>query len=95
MHVRRGIEDLVRKECADIVSDALVVGSSRAHPALIVETVARGLDARGRRRVAETVVVRIAKGSAGLFPYERITDPRWVIVGERGCLLRNKVRTWL
>ncbi|GJE85478.1 hypothetical protein PsYK624_015570 [Phanerochaete sordida] len=36
----RAIEDAVRRECADIVGDALVVGSGRIHPVLLVETLA-------------------------------------------------------
>ena len=87
----RAIEETVRRECADIVIDALVVGSSRLHPALIVETVEKVQSEVARQELAAEIVGRIAGASRNLFTYERIADPKWVIVVDKGQILRNKV----
>ena len=99
---RRAIEDAVRAACADLVADALVVGSGRPHPVLLVEALARpprpslppGSTGPVPRADADTlareVVRRLAPLGGTLFPYERIGDARWVLVVPPGALLRNR-----
>ena len=81
----------MRKTCADIVFDAVVVGAGQKFPCLIVETLQSGLDESARWRAAKTIVERIAAHPAHLFPHERIEDPRRVIVIDQGRLVRTQV----
>lgn len=81
----------MRKECADIVFDAVVVGSSRTHPVLIVESEGSNLTESRRRQIAAQIVDKTANTNQGMFPYERIKDPAWIIVLEKGSLPRTKV----
>lgn len=91
----RTIEDLVRKSCQDVVHDAVVVGSGKSFPVVIVESAQSGLDEAARRAVAQTIVERTAEHSSRLFPHERIEDPRRIIVVEQGTLVRTTVSTHL
>lgn len=81
----------MRKECADIVFDAVVVGSSRTHPVLIIESEGSNLTESRRRQIAAQIVDKTAHTNQGMFPYERIKDPAWIIVLEKGSLPRTKV----
>ena len=82
---------MVRKTCADIVHDAVVVGADQKFPCLIVETVQSGLDENARRDVAKTIVERMAEYPTRLFPHERIQDSRRVIVADKGTFVRTQV----
>ena len=95
---RRAIEDAVRAACADLVADALVVGSGRPHPVLLVEALAPPplpgstgpAPSADPDALAREVVRRLAPLGGTLFPYERIGDARWVLVVPPGALLRNR-----
>lgn len=88
----RAIEDTVRRECADMpIADVLSVGTGHPRSALIVETTFGMLDDATARGVAEELARRITEPCEALFPWERIDDPRWILVVEKGRLLRNKV----
>lgn len=88
----RAIEDTVRRECADMpIADVLSVGTGHPRSALIVETTFGMLDDATARGLAEELSRRITEPCEALFPWERIDDPRWIIVVEKGRLLRNKV----
>ncbi|OSD01388.1 acetyl-CoA synthetase-like protein [Trametes coccinea BRFM310] len=86
----KAMEDIVRKACTDIVHDVVVVGSGRAFPCLIVESAAGGLTDEERRAVADQVITRTTGLVQGLFPHERIQDPRRVLVVEKGSLPRTR-----
>ncbi|KAI0657005.1 acetyl-CoA synthetase-like protein [Cubamyces menziesii] len=86
----KNIEDNVRKTCADLVHDAVVVGSGRTHACLVVESAASGLSAEQRHELAQTVAARTADFNKRLFAHERIEDPKRIIVVERGTLPRTK-----
>ena len=82
---------MVRKSCADVVHDAVVLGIGRPFACLAVEAKAAGLDDPGKLRLAQTVVERLAPTSGRLFPHERIEDPKKVLVVEQGTFIRTQV----
>ncbi|KAI0739172.1 acetyl-CoA synthetase-like protein [Daedaleopsis nitida] len=86
------IEDMVRKTCADVVYDAVVVGAGKPFPCLIIESAQSGLDENARKTVAQTIVSRIAEHSSRLFPHERIEDARRLLVVEKGTLIRTQLK---
>ncbi|KAI9066826.1 acetyl-CoA synthetase-like protein [Trametes sanguinea] len=86
----KAMEDVVRKACPDVVHDVVVVGSGRAFPCLIVESAPDGLTDAQRRELAEQVIERISGLVQGLFPHERIENPRRVLVVEKGSLPRTR-----
>lgn len=87
----KAIEDTVRRECADMpIADVLSVGTGHPRSALIVETTFGMLDDATARGLAEELARRITEPCEALFPWERIDDPRWILVVEKGRLLRNK-----
>ena len=92
-YVTRNIEDYVRKACVDLIHDAVVVGSGRKVPALIVELPsAEELQGDKKKSVADEVVKKLADLNASAFPHERVDDPARVFVVARGVLPRTKVR---
>ncbi|TFK91197.1 acetyl-CoA synthetase-like protein [Polyporus arcularius HHB13444] len=84
------IEDTVRKTCADIVHDVVVVGTGQKFPCLIVEAAESGLNANARRSVAKTIVERMTEHPMRLFPHERIQDPGRIIVVDQGRFVRTQ-----
>ncbi|RPD75387.1 acetyl-CoA synthetase-like protein [Lentinus tigrinus ALCF2SS1-7] len=84
------IEDTVRKTCADIVHDVVVVGTGQKFPCLIVEAVQPRLGEDARRSLANTIVKRMAEHPTRLFPHERIQDPHRIIVVDQGKLVRTQ-----
>ncbi|KAI0676592.1 acetyl-CoA synthetase-like protein [Trametes maxima] len=86
----KNIEDNVRKTCQDLVHDAVVVGSGRPFPGLIVESAIDGLDEAKGKKVAQTIAERTAELNKRLFAHERIEDPKRILVVDRGTLPRTK-----
>ncbi|KAI8976643.1 acetyl-CoA synthetase-like protein [Trametes punicea] len=86
----KSIEDNVRKTCADLVHDAVVVGSGRTAACLVVESARDGLSEEQRREVARTISARTADFNKRLFPHERIEDPKRILVVDKGTLPRTK-----
>ena len=82
---------MVRKSCADVVHDAVVLGIGRPSACLAVEAKTADLDEPGKLRLAQTVVERLAPTSGRLFPHERIEDPKKVLVVEQGTFIRTQV----
>lgn len=90
--VPRTAEDNVRKACADIIHDAVMVGTGRTLPAFVVEVDSKGtpLSADQKASIAQTVVERIADYNKRVFGHERVDDPKRVLVVEKGTLPRTK-----
>ena len=82
---------MTRKSCEDIVHDAVVLGSGRLFPCLAIESKVGGLDEPGKTELAQTIVERLARTSARLFPHERIENPKRVIVVDQGTFVRTEV----
>ena len=89
----RSAEDYVRTACAGLIHDAVVVGTGRALPCLVVEADAlEGENSdQARADLAQRVVERIAERNARVFKHERIEDAARVFVVAKGELPRTKV----
>ena len=83
----------MRTACADLIHDAVVVGTGRALPCLVVEADKRGGDDSDQARagLARRVVECIAERNARVFTHERIEDAARVFVVAKGELPRTKV----
>jgi hypothetical protein len=66
----RSIEDQVRKTCADLVHDAVVVGFALPAPGLVVESVQADLDDAGRFQLAEQIVEKLSPFNERLYMHE-------------------------
>jgi len=86
----KATEDEVRKTCADLVYDAVVVGIALPAPVLLVESVQACLNDEERLHIAEQIVHRLNPFNERLFMYERINDPKRVLIMEQGSLPRTK-----
>ncbi|KAF9461626.1 acetyl-CoA synthetase-like protein [Collybia nuda] len=72
----KSIEDNVRSCCADIIHEAVVVGSNRPAPCLFLE-IREDIPfdtAIEKERIVQTVIQRMAPFNQRLFPYERIDE---------------------
>ena len=81
----------MRKTCADLVHDVVVVGTGRAVPSLIVEAKGSGLTEEQKSALSQTIVERTKEFNEKLFRHEKIQDPRRVFIVEKGTLPRTKV----
>lgn len=89
----RSIEDNVRSCCADIVHEAVVVGSGRPLPSLFLEVradVPFG-EAAEKEASVQTVIEQTAAFDQRLFPYERIDESNRIYILEINSLPRTKV----
>ncbi|KAI0349196.1 hypothetical protein OH77DRAFT_1594358 [Trametes cingulata] len=86
----KNMEEIVRKNCADLVHEVVVVGTGRAFPCLIVESTAGNLTEVEHKDVSEKILQRISEFNKGLFPHERIQDPKRILVVEKGTLPRTR-----
>lgn len=90
----RSIEDNVRKTCEGLVHDAVVIGSGRTAPVLVVESTENGLDVPAQAVLVHTIIERTAEFNKRAFAHERIEDPKRILVVDRGTLPRTKVRCY-
>jgi hypothetical protein len=88
----RSIEDNVRKTCADLVHDVVVLGTDRRCPVLFVETSKDISDDSQKLELSNEIIHRTAVFNQRLFLYERIEDPKHIRILSRGALPRTKVR---
>ncbi|EJF57818.1 acetyl-CoA synthetase-like protein [Dichomitus squalens] len=86
----KSIEDNVRKTCADIIHDAVVVGTGRLHVCLVVESAVNGLNDEEKLALSRTIIDRTAEFNTRLFKHERVQDPKLVLVVDKGALPRTK-----
>lgn len=88
----RSIEDNVRKTCEGLVHDAVVIGSGRTAPVLVVESTESALDVPAQAVLVHTIIERTAEFNKRAFAHERIEDPKRILIVDRGTLPRTKVR---
>ncbi|KAJ7595197.1 hypothetical protein C8J56DRAFT_774849 [Mycena floridula] len=82
----RAIEDAVRRVCADLIIDCVVVGQNRSGPALLVEATTKDAD------LPDIIIGRLSGFNEGRFAHERVDDPRLVLIVEAGTLPRTAVK---
>ncbi|OJT05027.1 hypothetical protein TRAPUB_4183 [Trametes pubescens] len=86
----KSIEDNVRKTCEGLVHDAVVIGSGRTAPVLVVESTESGLDVPAQAVLVHTIIERTAEFNKRAFAHERIEDPKRILIVDRGTLPRTK-----
>ena len=86
------MEDFTRKACEGLIHDAVVVGSGRKLPALLIELPTTDApNAETKERIAKEVISRLTELNAKAYPHERIDDPARVFVVAKGALPRTAV----
>ncbi|KAJ7246935.1 putative amp-CoA ligase [Mycena rebaudengoi] len=86
----KSIEDNVRKTCADLVHDVVVLGTDRRCPVLFVETSKDISDDSQKLELSNEIIRRTAVFNQRLFLYERIEDPKHIRILSKGALPRTK-----
>ncbi|KAH9917141.1 acetyl-CoA synthetase-like protein [Epithele typhae] len=88
----KAIEENVMKTCGDLVHSCVVIGHQRVCPLLVVELLASGIDAADdptHTAVRNEILERTAAFNSRLFPHEKITNPRCILVVPEGSLPRT------
>ncbi|KAJ7483260.1 putative amp-CoA ligase [Mycena latifolia] len=86
----KSIEDNIRKTCADLVHDAVVLGTNRPCPVLFVETLIDSSNDSQNLKLANEIIQRTAAFNQRLFLYERIENPKHIKILSKGTLPRTK-----
>ncbi|KAF7336547.1 putative amp-CoA ligase [Mycena sanguinolenta] len=86
----KSIEDNVRKTCADLVNDVVVLGTNRPCPVLFAESLTEIADEAEKLALAKELIKRTAAFNQRLFLYERIENPKHIRVLPKGTLPRTK-----
>ncbi|KAJ7125830.1 putative amp-CoA ligase [Mycena crocata] len=86
----KSIEDNVRKTCAGIVHDVVVLGSNRARPILFVETAAEVPGESASTELKQEIIRRTELFNQRLFQHEHIQSPNQIRLLEKGTLPRTK-----
>ncbi|ESK92811.1 amp- ligase [Moniliophthora roreri MCA 2997] len=87
----RSVEDDVRKACADLVFDCVVIGSRRPSPALIVEPATLDMP---EERLRQEIFQRVVNLRSHLqrLPHERIASPNGIIIVPPRSLIRTATK---
>jgi acyl-coenzyme A synthetase/AMP-(fatty) acid ligase len=84
----KAIEDYVRRTCADLVDECIVVGNGRPSPALFVEPKVAGKD----EKMKKDIIRRIRYFNNGGHTHEKITNRKFVVVVPKGTLPRTATK---
>jgi hypothetical protein len=82
----------MRRLCGDIIHDAAVVGQGRPWPVFIVETTTPKTDDE-KAGIIEEIVVRMKDWGKDRYKWERVDDPKRIVVVDQGELLRTGEKT--
>jgi hypothetical protein len=85
------MEDAVRKNCKDVVHDLVVVGQNRDLPVLLVETTSSlsVLEQLGKQAIVTRIIQRMSGYNDGRFLWDRVDDPKRIVLLEQGSILRT------
>ena len=80
----------MRRACSDLVHDLVIVGENRPWPVLLVETIQPPPDAdNATSAIAQSIVTRMQSFNESRYAWDRIDNPRRILVIQQGELLRT------
>jgi hypothetical protein len=85
------MEDAVRQNCKDAVHDLVVVGQNRDLPVLLVETTSSLSDLNEPKKqvIVERIIQCMSGYNDGRFLWDRVDDPKRIVLLEQGSILRT------